>query len=382
MSDLIIFPEPLTATTTLRHDMGWTVMGVSAVHPSGRPGQSFAIPPGTINSYGAQITLTAPGYQSVTQRGILYLNDGHLEHPWTPGQTASFDVDDFRLVQVAASGTDPVRIVDDHFEQNGRRWFVKGTDGFCDYARFLDGENLRPLLEQSRDLGCNLRRIFGNMQNIRVFDARRYGQTFYARLPEFFALYAEYGLFGEFDVLPDTGYQGWSLSQCQAHWAQVCDALRPVSNRLISLTNEFDHGGNLVGTVNDYPRPDIELVSQGSANSDAPPPRPGWGFREFHCLKEWPKIFLFEDQLFNREGVDSDGSTWGPKKPTYLSECYRFSETNPYTDERLARTLAYESLAFGSGMVLHNDEGKYSRLMTPRIASCCKTAMDVLSGAI
>lgn len=388
MSDtLLLFVDPLTDVYDLVHDTaGWTVRGVPALHPGDdRPGQAFSIPPGTPNGNGVVLRHVATGETS-KPRGILYLKSGGAI-PWQPDQTAALMMDDFQFKAGGSGGggnsLHPVHIVDDHLEQDGKRWFVRGVDGFCDHYLLLTGkeQQLRDCCQQTRDLGGNLRRVFGCMKNIVLFDPNTYGEAFHATLLQLFAIYAEYGLFGEYDVLPDTGYWGKSLAWCQAHWARVCDELGPVTNRIVSLTNEWDHGGNLVGSPNDYARPGIELVSQGSAVSDAPPPRPGWGIREFHCLKAWPKIFLFEDQLFNREGVDAGGATWGPRKPTYLSECFRFSETDTYTDERLARTLAYESLAFGSGMVLHNDSGKYSQVMTPRIAACAQVALTILKTA-
>lgn len=380
---LIIFPTPLDAVCVLQHDTGgWTRTGTPALHPTGRPGQAFAIPDGTPNVNGAGLTVSAKGYHTLQQRGIVYLKDGSISYPWTPDQTAAFSADDFHLEKDGSStGSGDVHIVGDHFEQGGQRWSVRGVDGFCDHALLTDGNigQLRDVCKQSQDVGANLRRVFGCMVNIRSFDPQALGERFYQTLPELFSIYREYGLFGEYDVLPDTGYLNKSLGWCQSHWARTCDILLPIPNRLVSLTNEFDHGGNLVGTVSDYPRPQIELCSQGSANSDAPPPRPGWGFREFHCLKTGPKRFLCEDMLFNREGVNADGSVWGPAKPIYLSECTRFAEDNPETDERLARTLAYESKAFGEGMVFHNDRGKVSELMTPRIERCARTAMSILA---
>ena len=94
---LIIFPTPLDAHCELRHDSGFTVVGVPALHPTGRPGQAFAIPDGTPNGHGARIVITAPKKVSLDQRGIVYLNMPGFAYPWTPGQTAAFAADDFVL---------------------------------------------------------------------------------------------------------------------------------------------------------------------------------------------------------------------------------------------------------------------------------------------
>lgn len=276
---------------------------------------------------------------------------------------------------------DTIQIVGDHFERHGKRWLVRGTDGFCDLAVLLQqgAGALEPQLQQAQDLGCRVRRVFGCIKNIRAFNPFDDLHAYEQAIPALFDLYAAHGLYGDFDGLVDTGYWGFSLGQCQQLWDVQINSLNGVSNLFnLSLTNEFDHGGNLVGSVNDYRRPPFALCSQGSAVSDAPPPRPGWGIREFHCLKPWPKIFLHEDMLFNREGVDANGARWGDAKPTYLSECARFEEGLPETDERLARTLALESAAFGEGFVFHNEFGKDGRMMGARVARCCQTAMDLL----
>lgn len=93
---LIIFPDPINSTCTLRTDAGAVVVGESATHPSGRVGQGFLLPDGTANQNGAELTITAPSKVPVIQRGILFLRDG-LAYPWTPGQTAAFCADDFHL---------------------------------------------------------------------------------------------------------------------------------------------------------------------------------------------------------------------------------------------------------------------------------------------
>lgn len=375
MNPLIIFPTPLDATCTLTHDTGgWTLTGVPALHPSGRPGQGFAIPANTPNGNGCQLTVTAPRKDPLLQRGILML-----------GTDPYLQMDDFHLADtLGGSAFAPVSIVADHFEAGGQRWTWRMTTGFCDYQVFLNGGDLRSLLKQNQDLGAAGRRVFLNMVNITDFNPDAYGDAFYARLPEFVALNAEYEQYVDFNVLPDSGYRGWNLAKAQNFWARVNDSLNGANwNHFRSLTNEFDHGGNLPSgsSPNDFARPGYALLSQGSAVSDAPPPRPGWGYREFHCAKDFPKVYLFEDMLFNGLGFNADGSQWGPTLPIVYSEGRRFSETDPVTDEKLAACYAHESLAFGCGVTIHTDDGKYSRLLGPRQASCVTTAMNILGRA-
>ncbi len=251
--------------------------------------------------------------------------------------------------------------------------------GFLDYKLFLDGGDVRSVWKQSQDLNVRGRRVFPHIVNIVDFNPDAYGQSFWDRLPDFIAAAAEFDQEIDFAVLSDTGYRGWSLGRCQDFWTHFCATVN--NTCWLSLTNEFDHGGNLVGSPNDYSRPADPLVSQGSAVSDAPPPRPGWGSREFHVQKPWPKIYLCEDMYFNRLGVDADGHQWGPVLPTRLTEGPRVSEDAGLYTAWGARCLAHESIAWGDGMTAHTEDAKYSRLLGPNQAAWTKAAMDVLAAA-
>ena len=266
---------------------------------------------------------------------------------------------------------------------DGRRWVSRRISGFLDYKLFLDAgaDALRPLLQQSQDLGARGRRMFPHIVNLTDFNPESYGARYWDALPAYFELNAQYDQEVDVPVLTDTGYRGWSLGKCQDFWARWNVETATIPNRWISLTNEYDHGGNLVGTPNDYARPADPLVSQGSAVSDAPPPRPGWGRREFHVQKPWPKIYLCEDMYYNRLGVDADGHGWGPVLPTDLSEGPRFSEDAGLYTPWGARCLAHQAVAWGDGLTFHCEDGKWSRLLGPNQAACCAATMAVLSSA-
>lgn len=98
--ELIIFVGPVTAMASCALDNGTLIIGHPVVHPSGRRGIGFTIPDGSPNGNGARIVLSSIGKVSINQRGILWLNDGTVEFPWTPNQTAAFETDDFYLQDV------------------------------------------------------------------------------------------------------------------------------------------------------------------------------------------------------------------------------------------------------------------------------------------
>lgn len=94
---LFWFPTPLSSKAVLRSDAFPTIIGVPDTHPTGRPGQSFEIPDGSLNQQGAQVTTSAPGKVKKIFRGRLLLNDGTITGMWTPGQTAEMAIDDVIL---------------------------------------------------------------------------------------------------------------------------------------------------------------------------------------------------------------------------------------------------------------------------------------------
>jgi len=264
---------------------------------------------------------------------------------------------------------------------DGRRYVARHITGFLDYKLWLDGgaAALGPVLRQSQDLGVRGRRVLPHIVNITNFNPDDYGERYWQELPGYLDFNLEYGQEVDFPVLSDTQYRGWPLGKCQDFWNRFCATV--LNCCWLSLTNEYDHGGNLVGTPNDYNRPNDPIVSQGSAVSDAPPPRPGWGSREFHVQKPFPKIGLCEDMYFNRIGFDADGKQWGPVLPTRLTEICRFNEDPNAYNPWLANCLAYQSMAYGDGMTFHCEDGKYSRLLAPNQARCCASAMAVLASA-
>lgn len=122
MFQLIIFTTPSLVFASLIHDSGITIVGVSVIHPSGRPGIGFNIPLGTPNGNGARLVISSPGKVTIEQRGILWLRYPEMEgnFPWTPGQNAAFNTDDFYLqdsvppvpVPVPPSNETPKEIID------------------------------------------------------------------------------------------------------------------------------------------------------------------------------------------------------------------------------------------------------------------------------
>lgn len=94
---LIVFSDPRDSMAVLTLDNGQVLNGTTATHPTGRAGIGFTIPDGTPQGNGCKIELTHPTKIKISQRAILYLNDGILRYPWGLGQEAALASDDFYL---------------------------------------------------------------------------------------------------------------------------------------------------------------------------------------------------------------------------------------------------------------------------------------------
>jgi len=93
MNELYFYFTPSQVTAYLRLDDGQTLVGYGPVGAHGRPNAyHFQIPPGT-PSQGGELSVAAPDYQPLAQRGLVVVN---------PTGEAVFQADDFRLVLATA----------------------------------------------------------------------------------------------------------------------------------------------------------------------------------------------------------------------------------------------------------------------------------------
>ena len=186
-------------------------------------------------------------------------------------------------------------------------------------------------------------------------------------------LSTEYGQPLDYNVFPDSQLLGTDLGWCQAHWAQVCDCLR--GKAFVSLTNEFNHGGNLVGRPDDYPNPG-GLASQGSPVSDNTPPSPAQGTGSGYQIWEWHAAD--DPTKFSHEYYIKWGLSTGRVMPCVISEHSRRIQEGA-VDLNYIRCLTHASMANGDGLTVHTEDTKYSRLMGPNQAGAVRLAMSLLA---
>jgi len=262
-------------------------------------------------------------------------------------------------------------IVDGHFFglSNGERWTAIECSDFALLAKYTNGEDIRPVLQQRSDCGFNLLRVWT------AFDIPGIG-TFttidYAKIPPFVQLCYSYGLYVEF-----TGYTGINDPY---HWAKLVEAAHacaasPYSTvyPIMELVNELDQNTNepdawgRVFNPGWYPTPPPGLItSHGSNGSQAAPVRPAWSYETFHTnmANEWWRKTGHNAMEFTEgaEGLAASGV------PTLTNENTR------YLDGENSRMHSYDAAAGAAllcaGSCFHSVNGKASVLWSEEEANC------------
>jgi hypothetical protein len=251
--------------------------------------------------------------------------------------------------------------VDGHFfrQDTGARWTgIQATD-FNLFNRFLDGENITPILRQRADTGFNLLRVWTDFdvcadgkcpdhQPIGRLIPREHGD-YYKRLSDFLDLCAQHGLYVELTAF--TGRPEVDAEKI-AHWDHLIEAVAPHTNVLLELVNEHDaHDKSLPYDKLRRPPAPI-LASHGSGGAGSPPKLPIWTYATYHPAfgADWMRKTIEEGtQMAEKFNV-----------PVLVNEATRF----PDRDQSLEH--AYDvgrgcALAL-AGCAFHSVSGKNSRL--------------------
>lgn len=154
-----------------------------------------------------------------------------LAGPLTPAVSREKHLNELRAAlsiptqEPACAPLEPLTIRDFRFwDATGQPWIWKGCTDFLLYQRFLEGEDIRPILLDRRYVGANLLRVLGMCHNIARFYPRDYGDRYFTALPEFCALLGRYGFRCEFVVFADAQIIMPNESEQQEHWRRFCDA--------------------------------------------------------------------------------------------------------------------------------------------------------------
>jgi hypothetical protein len=266
----------------------------------------------------------------------------------------------------------------------GSPWTWAMLTGFRDYERFLRGEDIGPLLQETRDAGGNGRRVFGafdfgSPQAQRLYP--REHPDYFARLPEFFALNAQFGLYVQFVAFADTQRSVPGAQPQRDHWAALCDTLRPIPNVLLERVNEADSHENRLDT--DLPKPEGITASFGSNGAGANPPGPFWDYADLHPERPADLPKLLQSTTTLAFAVHGFPGFSGTQRATVASEPIGFADAavpgRRVSDPGIAYLLGV-GCRWGAGGTAHSDNGVQSVLLSPIQRVCVEQFLKGVLG--
>ncbi len=265
------------------------------------------------------------------------------------------------------------------FIQNGQRWKWKGASDFRLYQWFLEGRDIRPVLDQRRAAGVNILRVFGMYNGgIGQFLPSTY-PAYFGAFPAFANLLAEYGLQFELTAMADC-QTFLNNDQQHMYWGTLGIALSGIDNVVVELVNEYKKNG--VDPAGFGPLNGI-LCSRGSGLSDEPGFVPGWNYHTWHGRRDWPKVlFSAEDMWYVGEGWGPAGAYQYPVIPIVHDEPIGFADENQpgrrSNDPYVARVIGGTSIEYGAGVTFHSDYGIQSQLWSPQVDLCARVMFDAV----
>lgn len=241
--------------------------------------------------------------------------------------------------------------------REGRRVVIAGVSAFMHYERFLKGENIRPLLEQARELGANCLRVFGMAHYIPVnagrapFKPADYGDRYFDAQPEFFALASEYGQYVYWSVFPDVDLV--KPGELSPFFDREVATLERAENTFGELTNEQDaHSFNAVDPSTLH-RPTVIACCSGSYGDIGEAQPHPWDFCDYHLPRR------YEPPTHIKDACVVDHPNYLAGKGILLGEPDRYG-TGGNLNHDQARQSAGACRESALGMVFHTMQGRES----------------------
>lgn len=265
------------------------------------------------------------------------------------------------------------------------------TTGFRDLDRLSLGQDIRPVLAQSRDEGGLGRRVFGMKWNwaVKVNGVWQDGPEHFwpNERPNYFDsverladLYAEYNHYLNLVVFVNARSVMPDINAQLQFWGTMVEIARKHPNIILSLANEMDAHDNSVD-IGRFPQPDGVLASSGSNGGGANPPRPfwggPWGYCELHPERRADRPSLGTTTLhFAIHGYSEGADSWpGTQRFTVASEPYGFDEENEpgrrTNDPQIAWLLGL-GCTWGSGGTGLSADGIDSVLLREKQDACMR----------
>jgi hypothetical protein len=259
----------------------------------------------------------------------------------------------------------PLSCAGQFFRAGGERFTVIQASDFSLFKRYLDGEDIEPIVDQRRALGFNTLRVWLLNRSVVVN-----GGIHPDDYPGFYEALARFvdvvGLYVELTVFTSTQGLMANVWDQQAHLDRTADAVRGKPNVILELANEIDQYDNAPSPL--LVRPSGVLISRGSNGADSVPPRHDapWDYELYHTndLDE-----------FQRK-VGHNAMEWADQsgRPCLSNENTR------YVDRDRSATHAYDA-AMGAallcaGSCFHSQAGKTSTLFTGTELDCARAWVE------
>lgn len=256
----------------------------------------------------------------------------------------------------------------------GHRQYLRGVTSFLLYKRFLDGEDLTPILSQLQGLGCNMVRLFGMVTSFCHWHPQDYGDAYYDRIAAFMALCEGFGIYVLWTACADTGAIMPSENDALQHMRRSLERLRPCPNLLFSFVNEQGQHEN--GINRDRAFRELQPLLQGlmfdtgSFGEDAPCEAPFGTHAVLHVRRAYPSHI--KDCCI----VDHPNHLNAPHLEVLLDEPDRYGDGGNMNLEqaRDSAATAYTALGF----VLHTSQGVQSEVFRGRTLEIAQAVFPIL----
>lgn len=260
----------------------------------------------------------------------------------------------------------------------GQRVVIAGVSAFMHYERFLKGENIRPLLEQARELGANCVRVFGMAHYIPVnagrapFKPADYGDRYFDSIPDFCRLASEYSLYVYWSVFPDADLI--QPGDKRAFLNRVVEKLQQAPNTIGELTNEQDaHSFNAVDPTQVDRPAGVAFCSGSYGDIGGPQPHP-WDLCDYHQPRR------YEPPTHIKDACVVDHPNYLAGSGILLGEPDRYG-TGGNLNHDQARQSAGACRETALGMVYHTMQGRESQIYDDATMAQGRVFFKALIGA-
>jgi hypothetical protein len=239
---------------------------------------------------------------------------------------------------------------------------LNGTDQFCALRRFLDGQDVLPLIRESLDLRFNVWRIFGQgsiAQNGLLELRPQTTRDYYTSVAALSGFLNQHGIIPLWTIYADNQDVGLGVD----HWVHFTEAVAPYTV-LVSGGNEWSKNGF---DPQSLPTPPLPWWSRGSDIGDAAPPIPnGATFSEFHPRRDLPKSL--DDAVASATWLRGRG--YGKLIADEPPRMGRDGSAPEYADPQVCWQFGRLYATEWAGAVFHSRSGQTSTLMDDVTRAC------------